>query len=119
MNKITKRAIIAGGLIAGVSAGFLVLAGHYYVNVAIKRGKKKFSNKKRRAEAPAHPHSSGKTTLHMLLTHPAAFQNILGVLFFHLLASFVKNLTRKIIKPQPLFVNDNDKFFYSSRSLLS
>ncbi len=48
MNKITKRAVVAGGIIAGLTAGFLFLAGHYYVNIAIKRGKKKYSNEKRR-----------------------------------------------------------------------
>lgn len=67
MNKITKRAIIAGGLVAGLSAGFLVLAGHYYVNVAIKRGKKKYSNKKRRNESLEH--KSKEMIRGMLTTH--------------------------------------------------
>ena len=48
VNRFTKRAIIAGGIVAGISAGLLLLAGQYYVNVAIKRGKKKYSNEKRR-----------------------------------------------------------------------
>ena len=67
MNKITKRAIIAGGLIAGLSAGFLVLAGHYYVNVAIRRGKKKYSNEKRRHESMEH--KSKQMIRSMFATH--------------------------------------------------
>lgn len=48
MNKTTRRAIIIGAAAAAATVGFLAVAGQYYVNTAIKRGKKKYSNQKRR-----------------------------------------------------------------------
>lgn len=48
MNRTTRRAIIIGAATALAAAGFLAVAGKYYVNTAIKRGKKKYSNQKRR-----------------------------------------------------------------------
>ncbi len=51
MNKLTRNIIISSAVAAGLGFGFLVLAGNYYVNVAIKRGKKKYSNQKRREQS--------------------------------------------------------------------
>lgn len=47
MNKHTKLLLTAGLITAG-SIAFLAAAGNYYVNVAIRRGKKKYSNEKRK-----------------------------------------------------------------------
>ena len=50
MNKKHIKYLIAGGIIAGAIGGILVLTGNYYVNMAIHRGNKKYSNKKRQNE---------------------------------------------------------------------
>ena len=47
MNKYAKRALIASTLIIGAAVGVVLVGSHHYVNMAIKRNTKKYSNSKR------------------------------------------------------------------------
>lgn len=51
MNKYAKRALIASTVVIGAAVGVLLAGSHYYVNMAIKRNTKKYSNNKRREKS--------------------------------------------------------------------
>lgn len=92
MNKKTKLALALGSAFLTLSIGIVIFTAEYYVDVAIKRNKKKFSNKKRRNKSLR---NTNKTMIKdMIKVHSQMVEK--------------SNLWQKEVSSEDIFITAND-----------